>query len=91
VNILDVGVTYYAFHNALPVKEIGPPGASNLGLAVGFIFSTLVTLLCAYVVKVYKERNLKFKIFSGLIWAWAIFDTFVIINNFWVISQVLRS
>jgi hypothetical protein len=91
VNILDIIVTYYAFHNELPVKEIGPLGASNSALIFGSLFNLFVISLCYYIVKTYKKtKALMFRIFSGLILFWAVFDTAVIINNFWVILQVLR-
>lgn len=88
MNVLDVAITYYAFHNNFPVTEIGPLGASNLALAAGLTFSILVAGLCYWILKNYRgAKTLMFKIFTFLIWSWAVIDTMVIVNNVLVIMN----
>jgi hypothetical protein len=97
VNIIDAGTTYYAMHNPIPVEEAGllknaENRSTDLAIIVHLFFSIIVLVFSFFIVKNYYDsyrKILAFRVFFYVLIIWAIFDTFVAINNILVIRQAL--
>lgn len=97
VILIDVGTTYYAFHNKIPVEETGILRTSDyrstdatLVFHLGYTF--LILSFSFWLIKKYYDNNhqiLLFKIFVVLLVILGLTSTGVAINNIAVITQFL--
>ena len=93
--LIDVGTTYYAFHNKIPVEETGILRTSDyrstdLTLVFHLGYTFLILSLSFWLIRKYYDNNhhkLLFKIFVVLLIILGLTSTGVAVNNIIVIMK----